>query len=80
MINLKLLAAAAAGSAFLALTPSIAFAADNHFPPTIGAPNCHGNVIGYGASHGHPPGQVARTKGVPVKTIQQSVKSRCSGA
>jgi hypothetical protein len=78
MINLKLLAAAAAGSTFLALSPSMAFAADEHFPPTLGTPSCHGDIVGFGASHGHPIGQVAKQRDVSVQFLQDRIWTICA--
>ncbi len=79
MINLKLLAAATAGATLLALSPSTAFAADEHFPPTPGTPNCHGEILGFGASHGHPIGQVAQQRDVSVQFLQDRVRTICAG-
>ena len=77
MINRRTLAALAAAAALAALWPSSTFAADQHFPPTVGAPNCHGNVLGFGNSHGHVIAHVAASAGVSVQQIQISIREKC---
>jgi len=79
MINRKALLAVGAGAALAALWPSGTSAADEHFPPTIGAPNCHGEVLGFGNSHGHVIAQVAAAKNTTVAQIQVSIRAQCAG-
>ena len=79
MINRRTLAAIGASAALAALWPSGSFAADNHFPPTPGTPNCHGEILGFGASHGHPIGQVAQQRDVSVQFLQDRVRTICAG-
>ena len=77
MINRKTLLAIGASAVLAALWPSGGFAADEHFPPTVGAPNCHGEVLGFGNSHGHVIAQVAAANDITVQQIQLSIRARC---
>ena len=77
MINRKALLAFGATAALAALWPSGTFAADEHFPPVVGSPNCHGEVLGFGNSHGHVIAHVAASAGVSVQQIQVSIRAKC---
>jgi len=77
MIARRMLVAIGASAALAALWPSTGFAADEHFPPTPGTPNCHGEILGFGNSHGHVIAQVAKARGTTVQELQESVRTFC---
>ena len=77
MINRRTLAALATSAALAALWPSSTFAADPH-KVMLGAPNCHGTVLGVGSSkHDANPGEFSHTFHRPVKDLQAEVRDVC---
>lgn len=78
MFARRTLVAIGASAALAALWPSGVFAADDHFPPTVGAPNCHGDVLGFGNSHGFNIAAIAKAKGTTVQDLQISIRAMCA--
>ena len=78
MFARRTLVAIGASAALAAIWPSGAFAADEHFPPTPGAPNCHGEVLGFGNSHGHNIAATAKAHGTTVQELQESIRAKCA--